>query len=34
MISPHTGEEIAVPAKPVSTAVRARRHAGLKKMVQ
>ena len=34
MISPRTGEEIAVPAKPVSTAVRVRPLAGLKKMVQ
>lgn len=34
MISPRTGEEIAVAAKPASTAVRVRPLAGLKKMVQ
>ena len=34
MILPRTGEEIAVAAKPASTAVRVRPLAGLRKMVQ
>ena len=34
MVSPRTGEEITVPAKPVSTAVKVRPLAGVKRMVE